>query len=422
VLPAVKVENLSKQYQLGLTHAGSIRELVNNTAARLFGRRNPATHPRNTDANADVPSHIWALRDVCFEVMPGEAIGIIGRNGAGKSTLLKILSRIAKPTTGRVELRGRVASLLEVGTGFHPELTGRENVYLNGAILGMTKREIRSQLDSIVDFAGVETFIDTPVKRYSSGMTVRLGFAVAAHMSPEILIVDEVLAVGDAEFQKQCMGKMDDVAKSGRTVLLVSHNMVSIRQLTAKTILIEDGTLAFYGDTEEALDRYLGHSRKRSANPNEIAQMKRVRWAGDQSTRFTSARMTRSPVSAHDAIEFEVCVESSRQSDFQIGATLYSSDGTPVAAGYTNILSSIAHKTNHRVGLTMKNPPLAPGHYWFTLGILHGNWELVDAIEEVLHFEVPYDAIAFSGAKQWTSAFGSVQLSIKACHLESSCD
>lgn len=196
----------------------------------------------------------WALKDVSFEIRRGERVGIIGRNGAGKSTLLKILSRITEPTTGRVEIRGRVASLLEVGTGFHPELTGRENIYLNGAILGMTRREIRSKFDEIVDFAEVEKFLDTPVKRYSSGMYVRLAFAVAAHLEPEILVVDEVLAVGDASFQKKCLGKMEDVAdREGRTVLIVSHQINVIRTLASKGILLASGILAKCGEPEEVI-------------------------------------------------------------------------------------------------------------------------------------------------------------------------
>src|SRR4051812_45045873 len=212
--PIVTVENLGKQYRLGTQSAAysTIRESLTN---RILGRNGGGEN-----------ATIWALRDVSFEITPGEVLGIIGRNGAGKSTLLKILSRITEPTTGRVELHGRVASLLEVGTGFHPELTGRENIYLNGAILGMTRAEIKKKFDEIVAFAEVEKFLDTPVKRYSSGMYVRLAFAVAAHLEPEILVVDEVLAVGDAEFQKKCLGKMREVSCDGRTVLFVSHNMV----------------------------------------------------------------------------------------------------------------------------------------------------------------------------------------------------
>jgi lipopolysaccharide transport system ATP-binding protein len=260
--PAIRVENLGKRYRLGLTHAGSIRELVSRTTDRLLGRKPSLLAHEMARANGngqqlDEEGYFWALKDVSFEVQPGEVVGIIGRNGAGKSTLLKILSRITAPTQGRVGTSGRVGSLLEVGTGFHPELTGRENVYLNGAILGMTKAEVRRRFDAITEFAGIEGLIDTPVKRYSSGMIVRLGFAVAAHLEPEILIVDEVLAVGDLEFQKKCLEKMKDVVDDGRTVLFVSHNMAAVRGLCSRSVLLDRGTVAYRGPTVDALDVYM---------------------------------------------------------------------------------------------------------------------------------------------------------------------
>ncbi len=233
--PAIRVQNISKKYRLGQTHTGSVRDLVNSAAARLFRRQSTspsATNPPVEDTSrVDENGDFWALKDVSFEVNPGEVVGIIGRNGAGKSTLLKILSQIVVPTSGRIQINGRIASLLEVGTGFHPELTGRENVYMNGTILGMTKREITRRFDEIIDFAGVEQFVDTPVKRYSSGMTVRLGFAVAAHLDPEILVVDEVLAVGDVEFQRRCLNKMEDAAHSGKTVLFVGGTPLYLKAL-----------------------------------------------------------------------------------------------------------------------------------------------------------------------------------------------
>ncbi|MFN5334310.1 MAG: ABC transporter ATP-binding protein, partial [Bacteroidota bacterium] len=237
----IKVENLSKQYRLGSVSTGTISHDINRWWHRIRGKEDPylqigETNDRSQKGDSD---YVWALRDINFEVEHGEVLGIIGRNGAGKSTLLKILSRTTAPTTGSVKIKGRVASLLEVGTGFHPELSGRENIFLNGAILGMTKREIERKFDEIVDFAGVERYIDTPVKRYSSGMYVRLAFAVAAHLEPEILIVDEVLAVGDAEFQKKCLGKMKDVSvNEGRTVLFVSHNMAAVANLCSKAIVM----------------------------------------------------------------------------------------------------------------------------------------------------------------------------------------
>ena len=257
--PIITVENLGKCYQLGGGTGGgrvvgeyrTLRDSLSEGARQLFGRRD------ESKGAAGAGERFWALRDVSFSVQPGEVVGIIGRNGAGKSTLLKVLSRITEPTEGRVRLRGRVASLLEVGTGFHPELTGRENIYLNGSILGMARAEIRAKFEEIVAFAEVERFLDTPVKRYSSGMYVRLAFAVAAHLEPEILIVDEVLAVGDAEFQKKCLGKMDQVAKSeGRTVLFVSHNLNAVNALCHEALFLQGGRLIYHGTVDYAVRQY----------------------------------------------------------------------------------------------------------------------------------------------------------------------
>jgi lipopolysaccharide transport system ATP-binding protein len=266
--PIISVRGLSKRYKLGVFNAKTLREEAEAFLARFSrkkgeGIREKAERSGSSLSSLRSPSsapadEFWALRDVSFDVQPGEVIGVIGRNGAGKSTLLKILSRITEPTSGEARIRGRVASLLEVGTGFHPELTGRENVFLNGAILGMTKQEIRNKFDEIVAFAEIEKFIDTPVKRYSSGMYVRLAFAVAAHLEPEVLIVDEVLAVGDASFQKKCLGKMKEVSgQDGRTVLFVSHNMTAVQSLCSRGILMKNGQTAFIGDTEECVRQYL---------------------------------------------------------------------------------------------------------------------------------------------------------------------
>jgi lipopolysaccharide transport system ATP-binding protein len=242
---AINVEGLSKLYRIGSQKSGSLRETLNNTWNQLTGKNAPKAS-----------EEFWALQDVSFQIKRGEAVGIIGKNGAGKSTLLKILSRITEPTKGRIEINGRVASLLEVGTGFHPELSGRENIYLNGTILGMTRREVRAKFDEIVAFSGVEKFIDTPVKHYSSGMYVRLAFAVAAHLEPEILIIDEVLAVGDAEFQKKCLGKMEEVAGQGRTVLFVSHQMSAVAKLCNRGILMKNGAKATEGNVIDVLTAY----------------------------------------------------------------------------------------------------------------------------------------------------------------------
>ncbi|MDC1327339.1 ABC transporter ATP-binding protein [Ulvibacter sp.] len=256
----LKIENISKQYRLGLVGTGTLTHDLNRFWHSLRGKEDPylkigAVNDRKAKATTD---YVWALQDINFEVNQGEVLGIIGKNGAGKSTLLKILSRVTSPTTGVIKTKGRIASLLEVGTGFHPELTGRENIYLNGAILGMTKLEIVSKIDEIVEFSGCEMYIDTPVKRYSSGMTVRLAFAVAAHLDPDILIIDEVLAVGDAEFQKKAIGKMQDISKGeGRTVLFVSHNMAAVKSLCSRGIVLENGKLVFEGGTDEVVSYYL---------------------------------------------------------------------------------------------------------------------------------------------------------------------
>jgi lipopolysaccharide transport system ATP-binding protein len=246
---AIRVENLGKCYQIGQAKSDNFRESFGNWFSKLKGTNGKAVESKN---------EFWALRDINFEIKKGEAVGIVGRNGAGKSTLLKILSRITEPTTGRFEINGRVSSLLEVGTGFHPELSGRENVYLNGTILGMKRSEIKAKFDEIISFSGVDKFIDTPVKHYSSGMKVRLAFSVAAHLEPEILIVDEVLAVGDAEFQKKCLGKMDEVSKNeGRTILFVSHNMLALQSLCTEAVLLSGGTVADRGKVDAVISSYL---------------------------------------------------------------------------------------------------------------------------------------------------------------------
>jgi lipopolysaccharide transport system ATP-binding protein len=257
---AIEFENISKEYRLGLVSTQTLSHDLNRWwKMNVLGKEDPYMKigEVNDRAHKGVSDYIWALKDINFEVEQGDVLGIIGKNGAGKSTLLKILSKVTTPTTGTIKARGRIASLLEVGTGFHPEMTGRENIFMNGAIMGMTKREITNKLDEIVDFSGVERYIDTPTKRYSSGMTVRLGFAIAAHLDPEILVVDEVLAVGDFEFQKKAIGKMQDISKGeGRTVLFVSHNMGSITTLCKKGIVLNNGTIDFSGNIQDAVSFY----------------------------------------------------------------------------------------------------------------------------------------------------------------------
>ena len=268
----IRVEHLSKRYRIGALQGrstyGSLRESVSRAASAPFR----SLQPRASGISLREPPTIWALNDISFEVQRGQVLGIIGRNGAGKSTLLKILSRITKPTKGRIILRGRIGSLLEVGTGFHPELTGRENIFLNGAILGMKRAEIERKFDEIVDFAEIEQFLDTPVKHFSSGMYMRLAFAVAAHLEPEILLVDEVLAVGDAAFQQKCLGKMGEVATSGRTILFVSHNMAAIQRLCQLTILLDKGTITDLGNTASIVNLYLNKGMGKSLYWERTAQ------------------------------------------------------------------------------------------------------------------------------------------------------
>ena len=282
----LKAENISKQYRLGLIGTGTISHDLNRWWHRVRGKEDPflkvgESNDRSTKGDSN---YVWALKDINFEVQKGEVLGIIGKNGAGKSTVLKILSRVTTPTTGEIKTKGRIASLLEVGTGFHPELTGRENIYLNGAILGMSKAEIKTKEDEIIDFSGCSRYVDTPVKRYSSGMRVRLAFAVAAFLEPDILVIDEVLAVGDAEFQKKAIGKMQDISRGdGRTVLFVSHNMAAVKNLCTRTIVLEHGKTVFSGNTNEAVEFYLNPDKKQAS----ISVAERLDRKGKGGFRFT---------------------------------------------------------------------------------------------------------------------------------------
>lgn len=273
----LKVEHISKQYRLGLVGTGTLSHDLKRWFYKLRGKEDPYlkigdTNDRSKAAESD---YVWAIKDINFEVKRGEVLGIIGKNGAGKSTLLKILSRVTSPTTGQIKTKGRIASLLEVGTGFHPELTGKENIYLNGAILGMTKTEIKAKEQEIIEFSGCQRYIDTPVKRYSSGMRVRLAFAVAAFLEPDILVVDEVLAVGDAEFQKKAIGKMQDISKGeGRTVLFVSHNMAAVENLCSKLLIIRDGSIDYFGEIHEGISKYLNDNSQANNVLQENSSLK----------------------------------------------------------------------------------------------------------------------------------------------------
>lgn len=361
----IKVEEVSKQYRLGKVGTGTLSHDLNRWWHRIRGKEDPylkigETNDRNTKGNSE---YVWALQDISFDVGQGEVVGIIGRNGAGKSTLLKILSRTTGPTTGNVKLRGRVASLLEVGTGFHPELTGRENIYLNGAILGMTKREIAKKFDEIVDFSGVERYIDTPVKRYSSGMYVRLAFAVAAHLESEILIVDEVLAVGDAEFQKKCLGKMGDVSKGeGRTVLFVSHNMQSIANLCGKGILMEYGSISMIGQTHDVIRKYLIQDEmdkkiKITAENLDIAEVN-----------FISGQLRQV---ANNEIVFELVINApEKYDDCRLGLYFRDEYENVIASYITpdveNFRFGIESDGTSKITLTLKDVNLVDGAYFYS--------------------------------------------------------
>ncbi|OGO10300.1 MAG: hypothetical protein A2Z66_08445 [Chloroflexi bacterium RBG_13_66_10] len=354
---AVRAESLGKQYRIGRSQAGyrTLRDSLVEAGAGSIRRLSSLIHRRSSAVDGASSDTIWALRDLSFEIRAGQVVGIIGRNGAGKSTLLKLLSRITEPTEGEAEIRGRVGSLLEVGTGFHPELTGRENIYLNGAILGMKRLEIDRKFDEIVSFSEVEKFIDTPVKHYSSGMYLRLAFAVAAHLEPEILLVDEVLAVGDAEFQRKCLGKMSDVAQTGRTVLFVSHNMSAILRLTEETLVLELGRLALRAPSAAAVDYYMtsgmaqegeriweGDPRVSAAAPFRPVAL-RVRDAQERvSAQVASA--------ASCAVEFEYALDAD-VTGLRVGLYLMTSQGEPLFASFdTDNRRSFEQHTVRRAG------------------------------------------------------------------------
>ncbi|MGO8763540.1 MAG: ABC transporter ATP-binding protein, partial [Limisphaerales bacterium] len=377
----IHVENLSKRYILG-SNGGSdgLRHVIHDFVMAPFRRLknspdNLRLDGRNVEALQTKGKSFWALNGVSFEIKQGEVAGIIGRNGAGKSTLLKILSRITEPTAGRVEIKGRVASLLEVGTGFHPELTGRENIFLNGAILGMTRVEIRKKFDEIVAFAEVDKFLDTPVKRYSSGMYVRLAFAVAAHLEPEILIVDEVLAVGDAQFQKKCLGKMSSVARDGRTILFVSHNMAAVGQLTQRCILLSEGKIAYCGDTTQAIVQYVQGSLENSLTIFNVENIPR-KCVGTLAAKILQLRFNRSipQFQPDEDFEFTALVRTDKPIErFRLSMTLFSQDGTPIGGSFSadnHVNWSPRHSVE--VNVVLPCPRLAPGRYYCGVGIGKG--------------------------------------------------
>ena len=393
---AIEFNHVGKQYRLGLVSTGTISHDLNRWwQTAILRREDPylkigSVNDRTTKADSD---YVWALRDIDFRVEQGDVVGIIGKNGAGKSTLLKLLSKVTGPTVGSIRARGRIASLLEVGTGFHSEMTGRENIFMNGAILGMTKQEIQSKLDEIVDFSGCERYLDTPVKRYSSGMMVRLGFAVAAHLDPEILVVDEVLAVGDAEFQKKAIGKMQDVSsKEGRTVLFVSHNMQSVKALCQSGIVLENGQIAHVGTAIDSVEYYLGKKENELRTFTLTSKINRP-WEMPLNLELISARLLSSDKMSLDEpleVELEIKKNWNNQAEhFSVELTIDNFNETRIGS-YVSQIFSIPNKDYFRVRVKVDNHNLSKGKY--TIGI---NVGLKDEEYAYTHYDVAVNMLTF---------------------------
>lgn len=413
----IKAEGLGKKYLIGhqseRERYTALRDVLSRNVKSVLNKTRQVLSGQQLLAG-DTIEEFWALKDIDFEIKRGDRVGIIGRNGAGKSTLLKVLSRITEPSAGRVEIHGRVASLLEVGTGFHPELTGRENIYLNGAILGMTRVEIKKKFDEIVDFAGVEKFLDTPVKRYSSGMYVRLAFAVAAHLEPEILVVDEVLAVGDAEFQKKCLGKMEDVSKNeGRTVLFVSHNLTAISQLTNSGLFLSNGKLLYIGDTEQAIDSYLNGSNVfQDTSYYDTSKLVR-KYKGTEDSKIIGLRFKKEVpfFDFGEPISFILETLSIRNLfESRVSFTIFSLDGTPVGSGFSENLLNLSGERTENWEIIVQEQSLAPGRYYFGVSIGTGDHTTghidYDVVLDVLHFDVKPQESEEGTIAYWHSGWG----------------
>ncbi|MCQ2102479.1 MAG: polysaccharide ABC transporter ATP-binding protein [Fibrobacter sp.] len=400
---AIEFENISKQYRLGLVSTGTLSHDLNRFwQTKILRREDPYLKVGETNDRASKGSsdYVWALKDINFKVEQGDVVGIIGRNGAGKSTLLKLLSRVTAPTTGIIRAKGRIASLLEVGTGFHPEMTGRENIYMNGAIMGMTRAEISRKLDEIVDFSGCERYLDTPVKRYSSGMTVRLGFAIAAHLEPEILVVDEVLAVGDAEFQKKAIGKMQDVSKGeGRTVLFVSHNMGAVRNLCKTGIVLSQGQVAFSGSAEEAIGFYTSKDVVEKQTECIITKDKHLlkdNFSNEIEIRKVTLCNESSVIATDEPIEVELLLKNNGCKHKKCQYTVYILDdeNQRIEAFLTDPIDIPTNKSEYNIRLKLKNHDLYKGIYTlrFLVGLRDFSTAVTnfDATTDVLSFEVKY--------------------------------
>ena len=412
--PAIKVEGLYKEYAVGQARQrhGTFYDLLSHSLQA------PLRRLRNLGDLTEARERFWALRDVSFEIQPGEVVGVIGRNGAGKSTLLKILSRITAPTKGKIEVRGRLASLLEVGTGFHPELSGRENIFLNGAILGMSRSEVVRKFDEIVAFAEIGEFIDTPVKRYSSGMYVRLAFAVAANLEPDVLIIDEVLAVGDAQFQKKCLGKLRDVSAQGRTVLFVSHNLSAIEQLTKRAILVNEGSIVSYADTETVVNTYT--EMMGAGVPRVMFDVDNSASRGSATclAHFTGFRFDRNkPVfDCDDDIEFVACLRStSYVKDMRFSVTIFSSDGAPIGTCFGAPFAEMSCDSEAEFLVKLPHPSLAPGKYFCGVSVGKGDYRNgyidFDVVLETLAFEIRPPSGDGESLPNWERSWGRIVLS-----------
>lgn len=389
---AIEFDNISKLYRLGLVSTGTLaHDLKRWWTINVRRHEDPylrigETNDRSSKGDSDF---VWALKNIDFKVEQGDVVGIIGKNGAGKSTLLKLLSRVTAPTTGEIRARGRIGSLLEVGTGFHPEMTGRENIYMNGAILGMTKHEIAKKLDEIIDFSGCERYIDTPVKRYSSGMMVRLGFAVAAHLDPEILVVDEVLAVGDAEFQKKAIGKMQDVSRGeGRTVLFVSHNMASIKQLCERCVWLDNGRVKAMGLVDSIVDNYLDSGT--SSEYNSFLPLENKRRNEDPSIRITGFRLLNRLPKTGDALHFEIEVSNDGvEKNVEMAIALRNKQDEPVTQFFSKDTDSTIVLKPGRNVVEVNTPglPLVEGVYNLNLWI-GSNQRIIDWITDCFRLRI----------------------------------
>ena len=418
----IAVKNLSKCYSIGHIRGANGNKICHPPGLRHaieYALRHPVAWWKDRKVQEE---HFWALTDASFEVKAGEVVAVIGRNGAGKSTLLKILSRISEPTKGRIEIAGRVASLLEVGTGFHQELTGRENIFLNGAILGMTRAEIKKKFDAIVAFSEVEKFLDTPVKRYSSGMYVRLAFAVAAHLEPEILIVDEVLAVGDSAFQKKCLGKMQEVSRShGRTVLFVSHNMSAVLQLTTRAVVLDKGRVIFNGPTEKAVEEYAGALGKDSTVFFPVENSPR-KYPGNDAARFISFRFDRSmPIFSPDEdFQFIARVRANELLPrIRFSMTVFTPEGIPIGTCFGAEQPGMRHGEEREFEISLPRPRLAHGRYCCGVSAGKGDHRVgmvdFDTVLDTLAFEVRREEGDGGTLAEWPRGWGSVILPDLKC-------